>query len=83
LATDLAAWAVLETLDAEKAENEARAMKDLPPLPSQFSRNRAPKSSTVTVKVGGVKREMPLPPPGCFYGPDGQLVVPEQTRRMF
>lgn len=58
-------------------------MKDLPPLPSQFSRQRKPMSDTIEIKVNGEKRRVPLPPAGCFYGPDGQLVRPEQGVRRF
>jgi hypothetical protein len=83
VAVDLAAWGVLEHLDAERAENEARAMKNLPPLPSQFSRRSKPRSDTVTISVGGEKRKVPLPPPGCFYGPDGQLIRPDNGVRRF
>lgn len=78
MAVDLAAWGILETLDAERAENEARAMKDLPPLPSKFGRKGKPTSDTVQIKVGSERRTVPLPPPGCFYDSSGKLVTPER-----
>lgn len=80
-AIDLAAWRILETLDSERAENEARALKNLPPLPSQFSRSVKSTTGTVQIKVKGEKRTVPLPPPGAFYGPDGQLIRPENVSR--
>lgn len=82
-ALDVAAFGVCEHLDAERAENEARAMKNLPPLPSRFGRKHKPQSTTVTINVGGEKREVPLPPPMAFYDREGRLVMPDKGVRRF
>jgi hypothetical protein len=82
LATDLAAWGLLEQVDAERAENEARALKGLPPLP-KLCGPKKPASDTVQITVAGQKRTVPTPPANCFYDREGRLVRPDSGVRRF
>lgn len=79
---DLAAWGLLVTLDEEAEENAERRAKGLPPLPRLKGPRKAP-ADTVTINVGGQKRQMPTPPPGAFYDGQGNLIRPQgATRRL-
>lgn len=81
-AIDIAAWGVLVKLDEEAEENAERKAKGLPPLPNRRQLKKTP-SDTIEIKVNGEKRRVPVPPPGCFYGPDGQLIKPQGAVQRF
>jgi hypothetical protein len=78
----LEAWNVCLKADAEAAENEARAIKGLPPL-SKLRGPRRPPADTIQIAVAGQKRTVALPPPGAFYDAQGNLVKPDNGVRRF
>lgn len=76
LAVLLAAWGVESAVDARRSENEARAYKNLPPLPPAFAPDPRHSSRRIPITVRGVKRRVPAPPPGCYYDKEGVLITP-------